>query len=138
MITDSYEAANKFIQKPRRIKSRQKERKVVEAWNISSDSEKENGDELVQSELGTDDLVNRLRIKQEQNNVLQSTVKKLNSRLGTEIIDDNENGSSSLVCYENSKNINTLTYQRDAEFGSSFYFITNVKFISIQTILLSI
>lgn len=114
------------------MKSRQKERTVVENWEISSDSENEN-DGLIQNELGTSDLVNRLQIKEERNQLLQTTVKRLNSRIGTEIIDDNDIGASSSVPrrYENSMNVNTLHYQTDADLGSAFYFLTNVKFIFI-------
>lgn len=130
-IIDSEKAAKIFIDKPRRIKSRQKEKSVVERWEISSESENEN-EAYIQNDVNPHDFINRLQIKKEQNKFLQTAVNKLNIRLGTEIVDDDENAACSFAMrrYENSMNVNTLHYQRDADLGQKFFFVTNVKWIS--------
>lgn len=101
----------------------------MESWELSSDSEDENAKASPDEELDANELRNRLTIKQEHIDSLQNTVKKLNNRLGTEIVDGSEDAANFLRPrrYENSKNVNTLHYQNDLEFGKNIYFITNVR-----------
>lgn len=141
LISDSYENANKFIEKPRRLKPIQTTSSVVESWDLSSDNNKENQKENNTPSLQFEpDLLNSIKIKQERIELLTNTVNKLSERIGTDIIDEDPNEDKTREHfglrrrYENSMNVNTLHYQRDEEFGKNLFYITNVrdKFVSIK------
>lgn len=129
-IIDSYGAADTYLSRSRRTKPLKFDKTVVECWEISSDSDNEPdlmmpcNPNVIEYNLKSD-----LKIKEERIEMLQVTIKKLNERLGTEVIDDNE--SSAQLPFKrqhsNGLNVNTLHYQRDEEFGKPYFFITNVR-----------
>lgn len=101
---------------------------------VPSDTENEDCTAKTQQEnaMPTHDLFKHLKVKQERISLLENTVKDLNNRIGTEIIDDDcyEIGSSlALSRYDRNENVNTLHFQLDTEFGKKIYFITNVRII---------
>lgn len=72
----------------------------------------------------------QLKIKQEKIDKLEVTVKTLNKRIGTEIVDledgvSVEDSTSPAPRYVSK--VNTLNYQRDLDFGKNMYYITNVR-----------
>lgn len=67
-----------------------------------------------------------MTIKIEEYNSLRKSVKKMNTRIGDEIIDDSE--SSLDEDYEEPENVvNTRHYEVDGQFAPKYYFITNVS-----------
>lgn len=151
----SYDQAKKYCERPNRMipkNFRFETACTVESIDLLSDDEndeppRENNSEL---DLGLDEplrennseldlgpqlapvMVDQLKIKQEKIDLLENSLKLLNGRIGTEIIDDEGNavgtdvGSMERVIH-NESNVNTLHYQLGAEFGKTFYFITNVS-----------
>lgn len=76
-----------------------------------------------------------MKIKIERIEILQDVIGKLNQRIGTELVEaDDEKVSSSFVRSRKnaSENISTLTYQTDEEFGKSFFYINNVRMPDIE------
>lgn len=56
------------------------------------------------------------------------TLMKLNSRIGNEIIDDDDSGkATAMPAYRNIRNVNTSHLQIDEEFGKDIYFITDAR-----------
>lgn len=75
--------------------------------------------------------------KEVENDALAVSLKKVNQRLGIEIITDSEESDttsdSDLSSSSNSTNIvNTRHYQLDAEFAKKYFFITDVSFNSFE------
>lgn len=130
MISDSRNEAEDYINRPRRNKQAQnKETSVIESWQVSSDSESdlENEGTYQQHNLETNDVMTLLKIKQEKVETLEKVVENLNKRIGTEIVDDVDHGTSAAIPrYRNRLDVNTLHYQIDAEFANDTYFKTDV------------
>lgn len=137
---DSYERAKEYLERPQRLKKPQIDSsRAVEYIELHSDHEdKEQNRESVSAEndLGLEsgpELVASLKIKEEKIELLEYAVKMLSDRLGTEIVDENDENETSLMertrRYET--NVNTLHYQLDEEFGKTIYFITNVNIILV-------
>lgn len=106
---------------------------VVENWDLSTDNENENTVTPQQKVFAKSDLEACLKIKQERVETLETAIKHLNDRVGTEVIDDydddNAMGATSLAIrrYKRNQNRNTLNYQIDSEFGKDLFFITDVR-----------
>lgn len=106
---------------------------IVEQHDISDDDEMHNKN--IPIEIPEGDLKEIVKIKIEKIEILQDVIGKLNQRIGTELVeaDDKEVSSSFARSRKNaSKNISTLIYQIDEEFGKSFFYINNVRMPDIE------
>lgn len=110
-------------------------KEVVEAWELSSDSEDEGAksQEKFDSTISAEELRNHLKIKVERIGILEKTISNLSTRIGTEIVSDDKktDNRSALALsryFKNSSDVNTLHYQMDTEFGKNIFFITNVRY----------
>lgn len=106
---------------------------IVEQHDISDDDEMHHKN--IQIEIPEGDLQEIVKIKIEKIEILQGVIGKLNQRIGTELVEaDDEKVSSSFARSRKntSENINTLIYQIDKEFGKSFYYINNVRMPDIE------
>lgn len=95
---------------------------VVEFLDLeNSDNKDLQQDELQQIE--SVNVIEPLKIKQE-NERLRTTIRNLNNRIGTEVVQDE-------YCVEATprypRTVNTLNYQNDLAFGKKIFFITNVN-----------
>lgn len=88
---------------------------------ISSD---ENEEQKTDDEQNDDELIGPRKIKQE-NERLRNTIRNLNFRIGTEIVDDDDD--TVVLAPQYPRKINTLHYQNDHEFAKDIFFITNVS-----------
>lgn len=124
--------AKKFLERPLRIKPQTGRPDGVEYIELSDNEEvEETPRQNDLQDLGTQDLLGVVQIKKERISLLENTVHKLNSRLGTEILNDDEHscdGASIGISskYKRNTDVNTLHYHIDEDFAKKIYFITDV------------
>lgn len=126
---DSYDKAIKFAEKPRRNKMNvplEDSARIVESFVLTSSDESDETDGLqIESQQDSRiELMEHRKIKQE-NEHLRNVIRNLNTRIGTEIIDDDNDTAVAAPQYP--RNVNTLHFQNDHEFAKNIFYITNVS-----------
>lgn len=113
---------------------------VVEKWELS-DEEKDSSESSVQESQPSQpidvetfvfdpNVVSQIKKERE---LLQATVQKLNERIGTEVITDDDIGAgpsgstANRYNHERNRDVNTRYYQLDSTFGKNIYYITDVS-----------
>lgn len=114
---------------PNRCKKRmESSAHIVESLDLASDE----SDELNLNTIETEhNIIAPSEIKKE-NDLLRMTIQNLNTRIGTEILEDDIVEDSVVVprtVYP--RNVNTLHYQHDHEFGKHIYYTYKRKLFSL-------
>lgn len=94
----------------------------MEFLDLENSDEKDfQQDELQQNDSGN--VIELLKIKQE-NERLRATIRNLNNRIGTEVVEDEY---CVVAAPRYPRTVNTLNYQNDFPFGKKNFVITNVN-----------
>lgn len=118
-----------------RFKQVEISKQIIEIHDITknNDNQCENASNPIDDY--NDDLLTKLKIKTEIVEQLVNVNMKLNQRIGTEIIEDDDEGSSSSARSRNCGLkciVNTREYQTDSEFGVKYLYLNNVRKTGIK------
>lgn len=130
IFIDSLEKAQEYTVRPRRLKQAVTSKQIIEIHDITENNDNQS-DENISSPIDdcNDDLQTKLKIKTEILELLVNVNKKLNQRIGTEIIEDDDEDSLASARSRNGDLkyiVNTREYQTDSEFGKKYLYLNNV------------